>query len=236
MKRGLTTPAHIALIPDGNRRWSKLHKLKVFAGYRMGIRRFIDFTKWSKEFGVKTLTVWALSTENLRNRSGLELKVLFDLYMKVATDKSILRDLKANGARLRVIGDMNALPKKLRDAFRNVEAQTKMYKDMTINLLVNYGGKDDILYSMQQMSRDIKSNKVTKVDQKYIREHLRSATLPDVDLIVRTSGEMRTSGLLPWQGSYSELYFSNKYWPDFGREDFRKAIQTFSKRQRRFGK
>ncbi len=199
MKTGLTAPSHIALIPDGNRRWSKLHRLRIFAGYQMGIKRFVEFSKWSREFGVKTLTVWALSTENLKNRSSLELKVLFSLYMRAAKDKSILRDLQENRARLRIIGDMSLLPEKLRTALKDIENQTKMYKDLTINLLINYGGKDDLLYSVQQMSKEIKSNKNVKIDEDYVREHLRSAELPDVDLIVRTSGEMRVSGLLPWQ-------------------------------------
>jgi undecaprenyl diphosphate synthase len=236
MKKMLRAPSHIALIPDGNRRWAKIHKLHILNGYSVGIRRFIEFSKWSKEFGVKTLTVWALSTENLKNRSDLELKVLFNLYVKAATDKNVLKDLRANKARLKVIGDVDSLPEKLRNALRNIERQTRTYKDLTINLLVNYGGKEDLVYSVQQMSKEIRGNKRAKIDERFVREHLRSAALPDVDLIVRTSGEMRTSGLLPWQGSYSELYFSKKYWPDFGKEDFRKAIQNFSDRQRRFGK
>ncbi len=236
MKKRLLTPSHIALIPDGNRRWAKINKLHILDGYSIGIKRFGEFARWSREFGVKTLTVWALSTENLRNRSKLELKVLFGLYLKAATDKNYLKDLKENKARLRVIGDMSSLPKKLRDALMDLERQTSMYKDLTINLLINYGGKEDLVYSVQQMSKELKHNKNAKIDEEFVREHLRSAILPDVDLIVRTSGEMRTSGLLPWQGSYSELYFSKKYWPDFGREDFRKAIQTFSQRQRRYGK
>jgi len=236
MKKSLLAPSHIALIPDGNRRWSKFNKLHILDGYSIGIKRFIEFAKWSKEFGVETLTVWALSTENLKNRSNIELKVLFSLYLKAATDKKVLKDLKDNRARLRIIGDVNSLPKKLRDALLDIERRTRMYKDLTINMLINYGGKEDLVYSMQQMSKELKGNKSAKIDEEFVRRHLRSANLPDVDLIVRTSGEMRTSGLLPWQGSYSELYFSKKYWPDFGKEDFRKAIQTFSQRQRRYGK
>ncbi len=236
MKKSLLAPSHIALIPDGNRRWSKFNKLHILDGYSIGIKRFIEFAKWSKEFGVETLTVWALSTENLKNRSNIELKVLFSLYLKAATDKKVLKDLKDNRARLRIIGDVNSLPKKLRDALLDIERRTRTYKDLTINMLINYGGREDLIYSMQQMSKELKGNKNAKIDEEFVRRHLRSANLPDVDLIVRTSGEIRTSGLLPWQGSYSELYFSKKYWPDFCKEDFRKAIQTFSQRQRRYGK
>ena len=235
-KDNLISPKHIALIPDGNRRWSKLHKLHILNGYSVGINRFLEFSRWSKEFGVKTVTVWALSTENLANRTSGELKILFKLYTKAAEDKKLLKDLKEEETRLNVIGDMRSLPKKLRSALRNMERETEMYKEYTINLLINYGGKEDLIYSMQKLSREMQSNKRTKIDEKAMRENLRTSQLPDVDLIVRTSGEMRLSGLLPWQGSYSELYFAKKYWPDFNKSDFRKAIETFSKRQRRFGK
>ncbi len=111
-----------------------------------------------------------------------------------------------------------------------------MYKDYTINLLINYGGKEDLIYSMQKISSEMKGKKGMKIDEKTVRDHLRTSQLPDVDLIVRTSGEMRLSGLLPWQGSYSELYFADKYWPDFTKNDFKKAIEAFSRRKRRFGK
>lgn len=236
MKEKLIAPNHIALIPDGNRRWAKTKRFGILYAYGMGITKFIEFARWAKEFGVKNVTVWALSTENLKSRTNTELSILFGLYTKAAKDKSIIKELKENKARLRIVGDISDLPKKLRDALIDAERQTRMYKDLTINLLINYGGKEDIIYSMQQLAKDVRSNKSVKVDEKFIREHLRSKDIPDVDLIVRTSGEMRLSGLLPWQGGYSELYFARKYWPDFNRADFRKAIQTFSRRQRRFGK
>ncbi len=236
MGKNIIAPSHIALIPDGNRRWSRTHKLQVLSGHSTGINRFIEFAKWSKEFGIKTVSVWALSTENLTSRPIMELRGLFELYTRAAKDKKMFEMLKENGAKLRIIGDMSMLPKRLKNALEEIEFKTKTYKEITINLLINYGGKEDLLYSMQQASRAIRQNKDAKIDEEFIKEHLRSSSLPDVDLIVRTSGEMRLSGLLPWQGSYSELYFAKKYWPDFTKKDFKKAIETFSKRQRRFGK
>ncbi len=236
MKKKLVAPQHIALIPDGNRRWAMLHKLRVFTAYRRGITQFIEFAKWSKEFGVKTISVWALSSENLKGRTGAELRILFALYTRAARSKKVLDDLKNNGARLRVVGNIGVLPKMLRDALRDAERQTEMYKDLTINLLINYGGREDIIYSVQKIAKELKSSKGSRIDEDTIQEHLRSSTLPDVDLIVRTSGEMRLSGLLPWQGGYSELYFAKKCWPDFNKSDFRRIIETFSRRQRRFGK
>jgi tritrans,polycis-undecaprenyl-diphosphate synthase [geranylgeranyl-diphosphate specific] len=235
MSKRIVAPSHIALIPDGNRRWAEVHRWGILQAYGAGVNRFLDFAKWSREFGVKTISVWALSTENLKNRTETELKILFALYMRAAKNKKLINDLKANRVRLNVVGDTSSLPKKLRDALHKVEDQTKMYTDYTINLLINYGGKEDLVYSLQRLFKESKNGK-TKIDEKAISEHLRSATVPDVDLIVRTSGEMRLSGLLPWQGSYSELYFAKKYWPDFDKNDFKKAIDTFSRRQRRFGK
>lgn len=229
-------PKHIALIPDGNRRWARTHKMHLLFGYQRGVQRFIEFTRWAKDTGVNTVTVWALSTENLKNRSKTELSVLFRIYARTAMSKKLISDLKQNHARVHVIGNIADLPKSLKNAFRNLEEQTSMYNGLTINLLVNYGGKDDIVHSVQDIANDMKKKKINKIDEDTVRQHLRTSDIPDVDLVVRTSGEMRLSGLLPWQLSYSELYFAKKYWPEFSKADFQKAIQTFARRQRRFGK
>ncbi len=236
MQKIANPPRHIALIPDGNRRWSRLNKLRLLQGYSMGINKFIEFATWAKEYGIKTISVWALSTENLKNRTETEMRVLFGLYMRAAKDPKILRRLVQNRARLRIIGDRSSLPIKLREALADIERKTRNYKELTINLLLNYGGREDIVHSVQQITSEVKRNRSVKVNEEYIKEHLRTSSLPDVDLVVRTSGEMRLSGLLPWQATYSELYFAKKYWPDFNKDDFRKAIGTFSRRQRRFGK
>ncbi len=232
MRKIPNAPEHLALIPDGNRRWAKKHGLRLQTVYLKGINKFIDFSKWSKEFGIKTITVWALSTENLSNRTALELKVLFYLYTKAAKDKKILQMLKDNGARLRVVGDLSTLPNKLKDALYTLERETARYQECTINMLINYGGKEDLMYSMAKL----KSAGAKNINDKMVRENLRTASLPDVDLVLRTSGEQRVSGLLPWQAAYSELYFAKKYWPDFSRADLRRAIVSYAKRQRRFGK
>lgn len=225
-------PRHVALIPDGNRRWSKIHRLGLLSAYDQGIKKFIKVAEWSKEFGVKTITVWALSTENLTNRTKTELRILFGLYTKAARDKSILKMLQDNQTRFRILGDLSVLPKKLRDALINLEHKTRMYNDMTVNMLINYGGQEDLLYAAKYLQKHAKN----KASPEEVREHLRTAELPDVDLVVRTSGEMRLSGLLPWQTAYSELYFEKKFWPDFGKQDLKRALETFSRRQRRFGK
>ncbi len=225
-------PEHVALIPDGNRRWARSHSRVLLQSYKLGIEKFITFATWSKEFGVKTITVWALSTENLKGRTRFELRVLFDLYTRYAKDKVLYAMLKANGARVRVIGDIAHLPRKLQEALAELERKTADFHSMTINMLINYGGQEDIVYSINRL----KASGVKHIDRELIKRNLRSAALPEVDLIVRTSGEQRLSGLLPWQTAYSELYFAKKYWPDFRKADFKKAILEFSRRQRRFGK
>jgi undecaprenyl diphosphate synthase len=229
-------PNHLAIIPDGNRRWSKKSRFNLFVGYKLGIKKFIDVSIWAKELGISNISVWALSTENIKNRSKKELNTLYTLYTKASKDPNILKLLKENRARIKIIGNKSILPKNLIEALMLLENKTKHYKDLTINILVGYGGKDDIMHAIKKVVRKKIRGEITRINYDIIKENLRTAILPDADLIIRTSGEMRTSGFLPWQSTYSEFYFSEKYWPNFEKEDLRKAVETFSKRNRRFGK
>jgi undecaprenyl diphosphate synthase len=228
-------PQHVALIPDGNRRWSRSHKFKLYSSYSLGIEKFINFSIWAKSFGVKTLTVWALSTENISNRSRGELSILYRLYTRMANDKKIFDTLKRNGARIIVIGNLSKVPKPVRTALYGLERRTKTFKELSINILIGYGGRDDIIHAVKRIISD-RRMKIRNINENLIRAYLRTAALPDADLIIRTSGETRLSGFLPWQSGYSELYFANKYWPDFGKKDLERALKYFSTRQRRFGK
>ncbi len=229
-------PNHLAIIPDGNRRWSKKSRFNLFVGYKLGIKKFIDVSIWAKELGISNISVWALSTENIKNRSKKELNTLYMLHTKASKDPNILKLLKENRARIKIIGNKSILPKNLIEALMLLENKTKHYKDLTINILVGYGGKDDIMHAIKKVVRKKIRGEITRINYDIIKENLRTAILPDADLIIRTSGEMRTSGFLPWQSTYSEFYFSEKYWPNFEKEDLRKAVETFSKRNRRFGK
>ncbi len=231
-KRIDPVPSHLALIPDGNRRWSRSHSFSLYNGYAYGIKKFMDFGMWAKSFGVKTITVWALSTENVKKRSRLELGALYQLYIKSARDPKILAELAKNKARVKIIGNLQILPKKLKEALRHLEKVTRAYEEFTINILVGYGGKEDLMYAFRGMSKAGAKG----VDEEFISKHIRTASVPDVDLIIRTSGEQRLSGFLPWQSDYSELYFAKKYWPDFEKRDLEKALRTFAQRERRFGK
>ena len=228
-------PEHLALIPDGNRRWSSSHKLQLLNGYHMGVRKFVDVSIWAKGFGVKTLTVWALSTENIKNRSKTEMGILYRLFVNAAYDPAIYQLLKDNNARIKIIGNSNLLPKKVKLALQSIENKTKRYTDFTINLLIGYGGRDDMLYAFKKIYNYAIQGKINGITEDIVNENMRTASIPDVDFIIRTSGEMRLSGFLPWQSGYSELYFAKKYWPDFGKKDLEKALKVFSERQRRFG-
>jgi undecaprenyl diphosphate synthase len=227
-------PLHVAIIPDGNRRWSRTHRFQLQQGYSVGIQKIVDLCAWAKHQGVQTLSVWALSTENITGRSKGELRLLYELYIKAAKDKKLLKQLEDNQARITVIGDMRLLPKRLKAALQGLEEKTKMYQQLSINLLVGYGGRDDIIYA----ARSLLAQKIQgdDIDDDAIKAELRTANIPDVDLIIRTSGERRLGGFLPWQSNYSELYFARKYWPDFGKQDLKRAIDAYRRRQRRFGR
>ncbi|MCL4403517.1 MAG: polyprenyl diphosphate synthase [Candidatus Marsarchaeota archaeon] len=229
-------PRHLALIPDGNRRWSKSKGLKLLRGYSTGIRKFIDFSIWSKEFGIKTLSVWALSTENIRNRSKSELSMFYNLFTKEASDPKILSDLVSNRVRVKVIGDTTMLPAQLKKALRKVEAKTRKFTDLTINLLIGYGGRDDIVHAARMAAMHAVRTGSTSISESDVKANLRTNSIADADLIIRTSGEKRLSGFLPWQSTYSELYFAKKYWPDFSKKDLKLALADYSRRQRRFGR
>ena len=227
----LIAPSHLGLIPDGNRRWSKANSFSFASGYRNGIKKFISFSLWAKGFGIKTISVWALSTENIKMRSGAETRALYFLFSRAAKDKKLIDLLIKNNARLRVIGDLSLIPSNVRKAIHALEAKTVECRDFTINLLIGYGGREDILYALRGAQKG-----GSKIDEEEFQNRIMSASLPDLDLIIRTSGEHRLSGFLPWQASYSEIYFAKKYWPDFEKKDLKRAIEAFSQRDRRFGK
>ncbi len=226
-------PKAIALIPDGNRRWAKSHALSIFNGYSLGVNKFIDFTEWCREYGIRSISVWAFSTENF-SRESSEVKALFRIYKNMAKDRGILARLHKNKTRLRVIGNKALLPKDLLQALQNVENQTKGYTERTVNMLLGYGGKDDILHAAKSFART--ARKISSLNNEFFKNYLLTSAIPDIDLVIRTSGEQRLSGLLPWQTSYSELHFSKKLWPDFTKRDLHAALLDYNRRQRRFGK
>jgi undecaprenyl diphosphate synthase len=229
---GAKAPYHLGIIPDGNRRWTRRSRINLREGYYTGIMKLVDSAIWAKELGIKVITSWALSKENLQNRSSLELNTLYKLYIKVALDKKIRRTIDDNGIRIKIVGELNLLPKNVREALKDLESHTSKNSDIIANILFCYSGNDDILYALRKSSR----MKNFKDDESSFRNNLISKDIPDLDLIIRTSGEMRLSGFLPLQSTYAELYFTDKYWPEVQKKDLEDAVKEFARRKRRFGK
>lgn len=227
-------PNALALIPDGNRRWARSHGLSFFNGYRRGVHKFIDFADWCGDYGVKNITVWAFSTENF-TRPTPERQALFNIYRKVANDKEITSKLHDNRTKFNIVGNKALLPRDLVNALHRIEVETEQYKEHAINMLIAYGGKDDILHATKLIVKDAVNRGIRNVSEALFRAYLFSSTIPDIDLLIRTSGEERLSGFMPWQSGYSELYFSKKLWPDFTRKDLEAALEEYERRQRRFG-
>jgi undecaprenyl diphosphate synthase len=227
----LKIPEHIAIILDGNRRWAKAKGLPTFFGHKKGMENAKKIVLHAQKMGVKVITMYGFSTENW-SRSEKEVGYLMKLFEKYI-DANIA-DYKKRGIRFRHIGSLKELPVSLQEKIKHAIELTKDCTGIIANMALNYGGRDEIKRAVQKI---IKSGiKASEVDFETISRNLDTAGLPDPDLVIRTSGEQRTSGFLLWQGAYSELYFPKVEWPDFDTDQFDKAVIEFNKRQRRFGK
>ena len=220
-------PRHVGIIMDGNGRWARRRLMPRALGHSAGMNRMIEIATRAKEAGVEYLTVYALSTENLKNRPEDELEGLFDLIRKYFTEN--LKKLLSEGAAVKVIGDLSPLPEDVRKIMREGEEQSPEGAPFTLIFAVNYGGRDEIARAAQAAA------KAGEVSPETISENLYTADIPDPDLIIRTGGEVRLSNFLMWQSAYTELYFTSVLFPDFGKKEFDKAIKAYSKRERRFG-
>jgi undecaprenyl diphosphate synthase len=221
-------PSHIAIIPDGNRRWAKRHKVSMLSAYHAGIDHINAVLEWCKKYGIKEVTMWGFSTENFTRSKG-EVEILFRLFDKKLSDEMRL-DYKKNNFRVRFLGNSSSFPVNLKKKMRQLEEETSAETSRKLNFLLGYGGRQEILDAVNSAL----AARVRKVDEKSFSSLLYLPGSPD--LVIRTSGEMRTSGFLPWQSAYSEFYFSKKLWPDFDEKDFRRALADYSKRRRRYGK
>ncbi|MBI5046830.1 di-trans,poly-cis-decaprenylcistransferase [Candidatus Micrarchaeota archaeon] len=227
----MTKPQHVAIIPDGNRRWAQKKGLSRQEGYAIGIQKIGDAMKWCKAAGVPMLTMWGFSTHNFQ-RDKNEIHGLFELFKQnlrkgIESDDSNKKDLK-----IRFFGRLNLFPRAVQEMIKQAEKATSGDRVYQLNLLLSYGGREEIVDAVNELI----ASGVKQVDEKSITEHLYTRDIPDPDLIIRTSGEQRLSGLLPWQSVYSEFYFSKKLWPDFSKKDFDAALKEYERRKRRFGK
>jgi len=225
-------PQHIGIIMDGNRRWAEKKGLTINEGHEAGARNLEKIVNHCLDLGVKTLTVYALSTENWRKRTKKEVKGIFNLILRVAKEKK--KEYEAKGVKLAVLGEFQAFPRKVARAIGEILKIVKKHERLKVNLALNYGSRDEILKAVRKVIQE--KIPPQKLDEKTFSKFLYTNGEPDPDLIIRTAGEIRISNFLLWQISYSELYFTNTLWPDFDEKEFDKAIAEYQKRKRNFGK
>jgi len=227
-------PQHVAIIMDGNRRWAKQRNLDVRLGHKKGAENLEDIVKYCNKIGIKYLTVYAFSTENWKRTKEevgalmLLLQNYLDVFAKTADSENI---------RIKMLGSREGLSEGLLKKIDNTIEKTKNNTGLTFNIAFNYGGRDEILNAVKKIASKVKEGNINieDINETLISENLYTKEIPDPDLMIRTSGEIRTSNFLPWQLVYSEFYFTNKLWPDFSTEDLDNAILEYSKRTRKFG-
>lgn len=227
-------PRHIAIIMDGNGRWAKKRSLPRTAGHAAGMRRVREVIRAVDELGVRVLTLYSFSTENWK-RPKKEVEYLMKLPIKFL--ESDLQELIDRNVKVQMLGDLNAIPELTRSALIEFVEKTKENTGLILNFAINYGSRDEILIAIQQLVEDIQSGKVdhSEINENLFNQYLLTRGLPDPDLVIRTSGEIRISNFLLWQIAYSELWFTDVLWPDFSKKLLYEAIDSFQKRSRRYG-
>jgi len=226
-----TNLKHIAIIMDGNRRWAKEHFLPSMMGHKKGVDALKKVTRACDDFGVKYLTLYAFSTENW-NRKQEEVDFLMDLL--ATTLKSELKELNENNVKMNFIGDLNALNKNLQNILDESRETTKNNTGVVLTVAINYGSRDEITHAIKNIIKDKKQEE--EITQELISQYLYTKNMPDPDLLIRTSGEKRISNYLLWQIAYSEIYFTDIFWPEFDKDALALAVKEFAQRQRRWGK
>lgn len=226
-------PEHIGFIMDGNGRWAKRKGLPRSFGHREGAKNLKKIVRYCKDIGIKNISFYAFSTENWK-RPKEEIDVIMDLFREYIVD---VRKHLSENTRMIFLGDKSVFDDDLREKMIKLEEDTKDYKEMNLLMAVNYGGRDEIAYVARQLAQKAKDGLINPEDitEKTIDKHLYSKGIPDVDLIIRPSGELRLSNFLIWQSAYAEYYFTDIMWPDFTPKELDKALIDFANRGRRFG-
>lgn len=234
MNKKIIIPKHVAIIMDGNRRWAREKGLPIFEGHRVGEERIEPIIDTAIDMGISYLTFWAFSTENW-NRSRLEVNFLLRLY-RGQLDKKVDSFHKKN-VKLNIIGNISMFPKDIQEKTRAWMEKTKNNKKITVNLALSYGGRDEIMRAINKMENAKMHERLNKkITREEFGNYLDTAGQSDPDLLIRTGGEMRLSGFMLWQLEYAELYFTEVFWPDFTPVEFKKAIEEYQNRIRRFGR
>lgn len=224
-------PHHVALILDGNRRWARKQGFQdISDGHRIGFGKIPDVLSWCETAGIKVVTLWMLSVDNIKNRSQTELDSLYEI------DEDVVGKLVGlNRFRISFLGVPEILPERLVSVLRAAEQQTHAVDGMQVNLAIAYGGKEELVRAIDSLVSDVLETGDKRVTAQRITAHLGTAGQPDPDLVIRTSGECRTSGFLLWQAALAEYYFCDCYWPEFSEGDLHKALLAYRARDRRFG-
>ncbi len=228
-------PNHIAIIMDGNGRWAKSKGLLRNIGHQNGAKTVKEVVETCAKINVKYLTLYAFSTENW-NRPKLEVELLMKLL--ISSLKKEVKTLQKNNIKLSTIGNLNSLPTKVARELKDVIEKTKDNNRLTLTLALSYGSREELIKTIKEISLKVKNNLISpeNIDKSVINNHLYDHYLPDVDLLIRTSGEQRISNFLLWEIAYAELFFSDTLWPDFNKENLFEAILNYQNRERRFGK
>lgn len=235
---GVKHPAHVAVMCDGNRRWAREAGFTdVSHGHRVGAKKIGEMVRWAEDTDIETVTVYLLSTENL-GRSSSELQLLFDIIVDVVAELSA----EENNCQVRLVGHLDMLPEEFHKNLIQAAAPTEGKTGVCVNIAVGYGGRQEIVDAVRDVIRDevatgtAAEDLAEKITVDSISNHLYTSGQPDPDLVIRTSGEQRLSGFMLWQAAYSEIWFTDTYWPAFRRVDFLRALREYSRRSRRFGK
>ena len=228
-------PKHTAIIMDGNGRWAEQKGMPRIFGHQNGVTAVRKIVEAASKFDIKYLTLFTFSVENW-DRPRSEVDTLMGLLVQTLKDE--FEDMFKNNIKLNAIGDLDSLPNEVREELYTIIESTKGNTGMTLTLALSYGGKQEIFKAVKEISEKVKNDIICldNFDDSVINDHLYTSDLPDVDLLIRTSGEKRISNFLLWQIAYAELYFTDVYWPDFTEEDLEKAIVEYQNRERRFGK
>ena len=227
-------PRHVAIIMDGNGRWAKQHMLKVAMGHRAGVEALRSIIRESSDLGIEALSLFAFSTENWR-RSETEVAALMQLLLEYFSSE--IDELDENNVRIRILGEKEGLPSPQREALYRAEERTKDNTGLNLCIAINYGGRQELVRAARILAEKVRAGEMAPedIDEQALSDCLYTGGLPDVDLLIRTSGEMRLSGFLLYQCAYAEFEFPEKLWPDFTLEDYHRELEVFASRDRRFG-
>ncbi|WP_067260129.1 polyprenyl diphosphate synthase [Methanobrevibacter cuticularis] len=240
ISRGLNTqnmPKHIAIIMDGNRRYSKIQgNISISKGHEIGVDTLEKVLDWSIDLGIEIITAYAFSTENFK-RNKDEVDDLMRLFVKNFKRIVSHEKIHKNEVKVKVVGKLDLLPEDVREAIEEAEESTAIYNKKLFNLAIGYDGRLEIIDAIKKIVKKVESGEIHRddIDEDLVGENLYTAGLEDPNLIIRTSGEERLSGFLLWQSSYSELYFCDSLWPELRKVDFLRAIRSYQERERRFG-